>query len=141
MMSAYRLRSWSACGAIVALLLIAGPLAHAALRRTNWHLEGYLGQAPAGSKVAAHIVLQYDGKDYEFDLTKAASTNPQVPGSQFVGDLKSHHNRLSLRGPAASMDTLRTAAPGQKLLISGYYRRGSGEMQETMVAGPAPTSR
>ena len=135
-----RRSGWLVHVSVLVLSLAAAPGAHAALVRANWRLEGYLGQAPPGVKVEARVVLRYNDKDYEFDLTKAQSTNPRIPGSRFVHDLKSHQNKLSLSGPRASMDPLVKAAPGEKLLITGYYRTGSDVMQETRVATAPPDS-
>src|SRR5262245_34954659 len=106
-----RRSGWLVHVSVLALSLVAAPGAHAALVRANWRLEGYLGQAPPSVKVEARVVLRYNDKDYEFDLTKAQSTNPRIPGSRFVHDLKSHQNKLSLSGPRASMDPLVKAAP------------------------------
>ena len=135
---------WLVHAPILVLAVVAASAAHAALVRANWRLEGYLGQAPPGVKVEARLLLRFNDKDYEFDLTKAASTNPHIPGSRLVHDLKAHQNKLSLSGPRASMEPLVSAAPGQKLIITGYYRTGSDVMQETTIAtappdSPAPT--
>ena len=131
---------WLVHAPILVLAVVAASAAHAALVRANWRLEGYLGQAPPGVKVEARLLLRFNDKDYEFDLTKAASTNPRIPGSRLVHDLKSHKNKLSLSGPRASMDPLVGATPGQKLIITGYYRAGSDVMQEARVTAAPPES-
>src|SRR5215813_823894 len=115
-----RRSGWLMRVSILASSLVAASVAHTALVRANWRLEGYLGQAPSGVKVERRVLLRFNEKDYEFDLTKAVSTNPRIPGSRLLDALKSHHNKLSLSGPRASMDPLVGAAPGQKLIITGY---------------------
>lgn len=131
---------WSVYLAILTASVVAGALAHAALRRANWQLEGYLGHAPANTEAQARLILQYKGKDYEFDLTKAVPSTQHLSLNQLLHDLKSHQNKLLVQGPAAAVHALTTAAPGQRLIIIGYYRAGSGVLQEAIVSAPAPDS-
>ena len=129
---------WLVSTSILALSLVAQPLANAAsLRRANWRLEGFVGQAPAGIKPDAHLVLQYEGKNYEFDLTKAVVLTGHVSPSQLLRDIKPGQNQLLLRGPAKAMGALTNASVGQKLLIYGYHRTGTRDLQVTKIA-PAP---
>jgi hypothetical protein len=125
---------------ILALSLLIGGTTDAALRRMNWRLEGYVAPAPAGTKPEAQLVLQCNGADYEFVLTKAVPTTPHVAPSHLAHDLQSHQNKLVLRGPAAMLHVLTTATPGEKLILTGFYRTGSGELLETTISTAAPRS-
>jgi hypothetical protein len=126
---------------MLATSLCAGPPADAAIIwRANWRLEGYVGQAPAGITPDAHIVLQYEGKDYPFDVTKAVVTAGRVPKGQLLGDIEHHQMKLQLHGTAKTLDVLRKASPGAKLLISGHHDTGSGEMHVTKISGASADS-
>lgn len=141
MVTAWVRHPWLLSVSVLLSSLVAGPLANAAsLRRANWRLEGYVGQAPAGTKAEAHLVLQSNNKEYEFDLTKAAMISGRGSHGQLARDLKPYQNKLLVREPAAATDALRNAAPGQKLLIFGYHRSGSRELQVTKISAAAPES-
>jgi hypothetical protein len=135
-----RLPFWVAVS-ILATSLFAGPLANAAtIWRANWRVEGYVGQAPAGIKPEAHVVLQYNGKDYPFDLTETVLISGHVPQGQLLNAIERHQMRLLLRGKAEVLDRLRTASPGEKLLIFGHHDTASRDMQVTKISAASPES-
>ena len=132
---------WLVCASILALSLVAQPFANAAsVRRPHWGLEGFVGQAPAGIRPDAHLVLRYEGKDYEFDLTKAVVIAGRASRTLLLRDIEPGRNQLILRGSAKTMGALTNASVGQKLLIYGYLRTGSRDLQVTKIAPASPDS-
>ena len=91
------LRVLISISAVTISLVIASVGNGATIWRANWRLEGYLGQAPAGTKSKAHIVLEYNGTDHEFDLTDAVVLSGHSPGRQLLRDIERNHNKLVLR--------------------------------------------
>jgi len=126
---------------ILATALFAAQVANAAtVWRASWRLEGYVGQAPAGIKPEAHVILQYNGKDYAFDLTKTVLISGHVPQGQLLDDIERHRGKLLLRGKATVLDGLRTASPGEMLLIFAQHDSSSRNLQVTKITAASPNS-
>ena len=126
---------------ILALSLAGAPVANAAIiYRGTWRLEGYVGQAPAETKPEAHITLQYNRTNYEFDLMKATVISGHVAPGQFLRDIASHQNKVLLRGSRRMMAGLTTASYGEKVFIFGHHDTGSRDLHVTLIRAPSPNS-
>ena len=133
------MRRWlgrSACVAVslLATSLLAQPSARAAtVWRANWRVEGYVGQAPAGTKTEAHVTLLYSGKEYPFDLTEATVIAGRVPPRQLLDDIEHHQMKLLLRGTPDVLGPLLKATPGEKIALFGHHDGGWRDLQVTQV--------
>lgn len=126
---------------ILGTALFAAQVANAAtVWRASWRVEGYVGQAPADVKPEAHVVFQYNGQDYAFDLTKTVLTHGHVRPGQLLDDIQHHRGKLLLRGKAKVLDGLKTASPGEMLLIFAEHDGGSRNLQVTKISAASPNS-
>ncbi|MBI1813773.1 MAG: hypothetical protein HYR72_02210 [Deltaproteobacteria bacterium] len=101
-------------------------------------LEGYVTNAPAGIKPEAHLVLQYQGKDYEFDLSKMVVVTGSRTYGQVLQEITPYRVSFLLRGPSPAVGKLTGAAPGQKLIVLGRHRAGSRDLQLVDVSEAPP---
>jgi hypothetical protein len=106
-------------------------------------LEGYVGNAPAGARAEAHLVLQYEGKNHAFDLTEMAVVTGDRSYSQVLQQVSPYEVSFFLRGSGPAVTALTNAARGQKLVLLGYNRVGSRDLMLAEVkpaaADPTPT--
>lgn len=141
-----RLTTWMAAHRrelIFATCLMLGTLVHGSAeaarnRRATVFLDGYVGKAPEGAATQATIVLDIGGKRQDFAVT----TTGVVKGGnrsarQILNDVRPKQNVLILIGPAATLGTLGSTAPGQLVRITGDHRRGSNQLSVTSI-GPPP---
>jgi hypothetical protein len=142
--STVRRRLHQSVGVAATLLLaslLTAPCADAAtVWRANWRVEGYVGQAPAGTKPEAHVILLYSGKEYPFDLTAATVVTGRVPPRQLLDDIEHHQMRLLLRGQPDVLDGLLKAAPGTKLVIFGHHDGGWRDLKVTKISAASTSS-
>ncbi|HUI26074.1 MAG TPA: hypothetical protein VL403_08300 [Candidatus Kryptonia bacterium] len=106
------------------------------------HLEGYVGAAPAGFSREAHLIMQYQGKDYEFDLMKMLVVTGDRSYAQVLQDVTPYRVNFILRGTMLSLAPLIGATAGQKLAIAARYRTGTRDLlidAITPVSDPTPT--
>ncbi len=101
-------------------------------------LEGYVSKAPAGTKPEAHLVLQYQGKDYEFDLSKMVVVTGSRTYGQVLQEITPYRVSFLLRGSSPAVGKLTGAAPGQKLIVLGRHRAGSRDLQLVDVIEAPP---
>jgi len=105
-------------------------------------LEGYVGGAPSGVAREAHLIMQYQGKDFEFDLVKMVVVTGDRSYSQVLQDVTPYRVNFILRGQATALAPLVNSAPGQRLVIAARYRTGTRDLlidTMTAAADPAPT--
>ena len=141
-MTAARRQRWLASLWILGFSLLIADTADAArVRPALLFLEGYVGEAPAGVRPQARLVLQYQGQNYNFDLTRTGVKSGNRSSGRLLQDIRPFQNTLILRGSAASVAALTSASPGQKLRISGYHQSGSRELNvsETRTEPASPT--
>jgi len=118
--------------------LAAEPAGAVRSRRANLVLEGYVGQAPAGVRPQAQLVLQAGGKSYDFALTRTAVITGNRSRNQLLQDIRPGGNALILRGPESVLRVLTGAPPGQQLRISGYHQAGARDLTVTRIAPASP---
>ena len=127
----------------VGLMVLASDPAHASrLRRANVVLEGYVGQAPAGVRSIAQLVLQSGGDTYQFALTRALAVPGNCSGRQLLEDIRPFQNTLVLRGSASTLSGLVNASPGPE---AGHQRLSrhrhahlARQPHRARAAGPNP---
>lgn len=135
-------RRWLVWVSVLGVLaLVREPADAARFRRANVVLEGYVGQAPAGVRAEAQLVLQSGGKNYEFALRRTAVNTGSRSRRQLLQDIRPFQNTLVLQGSGSTVSGLTSASPGQKLVISGYHRTGTRTLHVTRIgpASPGPT--
>ena len=132
---------WLFWVSVLGSVVLAGdPAVAMRSRRANLVLEGYVGQAPAGVRSEAQLVLQAGGKSYDFALTRTAVITGNRSRNQLLQDIRPGRNTLILRGPESALRVLTSAPPGQKLVISGSHLAGARDLTVTRIAPASPSS-
>ena len=144
-MTAARGRRWLASLSILGFsLLVTQPADAARVRPAHLFLVGYVGEAPACVRAQARLVLQFQGQNYNFDLTQTGVRSGNRSRGRLLQDIRPFQNTLILRGSAAALAPLTSASPGQRLHISGYHQSGSRELNVTEIrvepASPTPAA-
>lgn len=106
-------------------------------------LEGYVGTAPTGVPREAHLVMQYQDKTYEFDLTKMTMITGSRTYLQVLQDVRPYRVNFIVRGTPPAVALLTAAEAGQKIVILGRNRTGSRSFYIDSIAiavDPTPTT-
>lgn len=103
-------------------------------------LEGYASKAPTGVTPETHLVMQYQGKSYEFDLTKMVVVTGDRPSSQVLQDVAPYRVNFVLHGPLLSLGPLIGAETGQKLVLTARYRSGTRDLLIDSIVLAADTT-
>jgi hypothetical protein len=134
-----------ACRLLAALgVILAGTLPGSATEpipappsATLVELEGRLGP-PVPGRSTADLELQADGHHHRFQVAAARVLAGNRLGADFLSEVTPHRPNLFLRGPEAIMGRLRAATPGDRVVIRGYHRSGSRDLQVSEIeVGPA----
>jgi hypothetical protein len=107
-------------------------------------IEGYAGKAPADTRREAHLVMEYQGKDYDFDVIKMTVLTGNRSYLQVLQDVTPYRVNFIVRGTSAAVATLIGADAGQRLVITARNRAGSRDLlvdTVTIAVEPPATPR
>ena len=103
-------------------------------------LEGYIAGVTPTRAADTRLVLQYQGTDYSFDVTKLVVLSGSRSPSQVLQDVAPYRINFILRGTSQSMSPLISASAGQKLFIFARYRTGTRDLLIDSILNDTPAT-